>query len=151
MTRPATESDRGQASADGQPAEFIRITRDIRVSVRAMFLEQQSVPDERQFLWAYRIRIENLGGETVQLMRRTWRITDGAGQTNHVTGDGVVGEQPVLPPGETFEYTSGTSLGTPGGFMSGQYHMRATTSDEPFDIVIPTFSLDSPHQPGIVH
>ncbi|MCQ8277473.1 Co2+/Mg2+ efflux protein ApaG [Acetobacteraceae bacterium KSS8] len=136
---------------DGSPAPFSRVTRNIRVSVRTVFLEDQSQPDEHQFLWAYRIRIENLGGETVRLLRRTWLITDGNGRAEQVTGDGVVGEQPQLGPGEAFEYTSGTPLGTPSGFMTGHYQMAVIGSNERFDVAIPTFSLDSPHQPGILH
>ena len=136
---------------DDAPAPFTRVTRNIRVGVRTVFLEDQSQPEERQFLWAYRIRIENLGGETVRLLRRTWRITDGNGRIEQVTGDGVVGEQPQLGPGEAFEYTSGTPLGTPSGFMTGHYQMAVIGSNERFDVAIPTFSLDSPHQPGIVH
>lgn len=136
---------------EGGPAAFVRVTRNIRVGVRALFLEEQSQPDDRQFLWAYRIRIENMGAETVRLMRRSWRITDGNGRTEHVNGDGVVGEQPQLGPGEVFEYTSGTPLVTPSGFMTGHYQMAVVGSAERFDVAIPTFSLDSPHQPGIVH
>jgi ApaG protein len=87
----------------------------------------------------------------VQLLRRTWVITDGLGRTQQVHGAGVVGEQPVLEPGESFEYTSGTPLPTPSGFMRGLYHMVATSTGESFDVAIPPFSLDSPYQPGRVH
>ena len=138
------------ADAAGQ-ADWSAVTRDIRVSVRSFFLEEESNPEERQFVWAYRIRIENGGRETVQLVRRTWLITDAQGRTQRVHADGVVGEQPVLEPGERFEYTSGTPLETPGGFMRGEYHMVATVSGEAFDVAIPPFSLDSPYQSGKVH
>jgi len=97
------------------------------------------------------VKIENHGGEPVQLMRRTWRITDARGRTQQVQGAGVVGEQPLLEPGETFEYTSGTPLDTPSGFMMGTYHMLVPSSGETFDVAIPPFSLDSPHQAGRVH
>jgi ApaG protein len=97
------------------------------------------------------VALENHGTETVQLLRRTWHITDASGRTEHVHGDGVVGEQPVLRPGEAFEYVSGTPLPTPSGFMTGQYHMVIKPSGEAFDVAIPSFSLDSPHADGRVH
>jgi ApaG protein len=130
---------------------FSQTTRDIRVSVRSFFLADQSRPDEGKFMWAYRIRIENRGREPVQLLRRTWYITDAHGRIQTVKGAGVIGQQPVLEPGESFEYTSGTPLETPSGFMAGLYHMIVTASGEPFDVAIPAFSLDSPYQGGRVH
>ena len=126
-------------------------TRNVLVRVRAFYLEDQSDPDENRFVWAYRVNLENHGQETVQLLRRTWNITDGQGRTQHVHGDGVVGEQPVLAPGQAFEYVSGTPLPTPSGFMTGQYHMVAQPSGELFDVTIPPFSLDSPHADSRVH
>ena len=149
-----------RSGEDGVPAEqhdgeggpgFSETTRDIRVSVRSFFLDDQSQPDDRQFVWAYRVRIENHGAESVKLLRRSWQITDAVGRTQHVDGEGVVGEQPLLEPGEAFEYTSGTPLETPTGFMKGAYQMVATRSGERFDVRIPAFSLDSPHQAGVVH
>lgn len=139
------------AAGDAAAQDYSATTRAIKVSVRSFFLEDQSEPEERQFVWAYRVRIENHGAENVQLLRRTWHITDAHGRTQHVQGDGVLGEQPRLEPGEAFEYTSGTPLETPSGFMTGAYHMVSTKSGEPFDVRIPTFSLDSPHQSGIIH
>ena len=126
-------------------------TRGIEVSVHAVYLEDQSDPDLGSWVWAYRVRIANVGAETVQLLRRTWRITDARGRLQVVQGDGVVGEQPVLEPGEAFEYTSGTPLETPSGIMVGQYHMIATVSGESFDADIPAFSLDSPEQLRQLH
>ncbi len=131
--------------------DYTKTTRGIRVSVRSFYLDDQSQPEENRYVWAYRVRIENNSRQAVQLMRRTWRITDAHGRTQHVHGEGVVGEQPLLEPGESFEYTSGTPLDTPSGFMGGAYHMVLPSSGENFDVVIPTFSLDSPHQPGRVH
>jgi ApaG protein len=131
--------------------DYARTTREVRVSVRAFFLSDQSKPNERHFVWAYRVKIENQGHEAVQLLRRTWQITDARGRTQHVHGAGVVGEQPVLEPGESFEYTSGTPLDTPSGFMTGAYHMIVSSSGEAFDVAIPAFSLDSPHQGGRIH
>jgi ApaG protein len=130
-----------------KPEAYSATTRNIRVSVRAFYLADQSEPDRSHFVWAYRVTIENQGQETVQLLRRTWLITDALGRTQQVNGAGVVGEQPVLEPGESFEYTSGTPLPTPSGFMRGTYHMIVGTTGEAFDVAIPAFSLDSPHQP----
>ena len=97
------------------------------------------------------MRIANGGREAVQLLRRTWHITDARGRMQVVQGDGVVGEQPVLEPGEAFEYTSGTPLETPSGIMAGAYHMVVVLTGEQFDVEIPAFSLDSPNQPRLVH
>lgn len=130
---------------------YSQVTRDIRVTVRAFYLADQSEPERGHFVWAYRITIANEGRQTVQLLKRTWLITDAQGRTQRVHGDGVVGEQPVLDPGESFEYTSGTPLATPSGFMRGTYHMVVSATGEAFDVTIPTFSLDSPHQSGRVH
>lgn len=121
------------------------VTRSIKVIVEPIFLDEQSAPDEDHFVWAYQIRIENDSLEQVQLINRHWRITDAYGQLHEVRGEGVVGEQPTLQPGETFEYTSGTPLGTPSGIMVGSYEMK-TSGGEHFDIEIPAFSLDSPYQ-----
>lgn len=127
-------------------ASYSQTTRSLTVTVEPTFLEEQSSPAENQFVWAYRVRIENHGEKTVQLLRRHWRITDALGRVHEVKGPGVVGEQPVLRPGDSYEYTSGTPLTTPSGIMAGSYQME-NDEGEHFDIVIPAFSLDSPHQP----
>ena len=127
------------------------VTGGIEVTVQIFFLEDQSDPEQGKWVWAYRVRIENQGRETVQLMRRTWQITDAHGRMQIVQGAGVVGEQPVLEPGEAFEYTSGTPLDTESGFMVGTYHMVRTASAQEFDVAIPAFSLDSPGQPTQLH
>ncbi len=131
--------------------EYSATTRNIRVRVRSIFLPDQSQPDERRYVWAYLIHIDNLGDETVQLLARTWRIIDGNGRVHHVHGEGVVGQQPILPPGGSHEYNSGTPLETPSGFMTGQYHMVVQATGEAFNIEIPSFSLDSPYHAGVVH
>ncbi|MDE2164767.1 MAG: Co2+/Mg2+ efflux protein ApaG [Alphaproteobacteria bacterium] len=125
-------------------------TRSITVTVEPQYLEDQSSPADSHFVWAYRVRIENRSDQTVQLRRRHWQITDGLGRMQEVRGPGVVGEQPVLAPGQTFEYTSGTPLSTPSGIMVGTYQME-TGNGEQFDVDIPAFSLDSPHQPVRLH
>jgi ApaG protein len=120
------------------------VTRDIEVLVTPRYLSERSSPDNGYFFWAYTIEIKNRGAETVQLKTRHWRITDAHGRLQEVRGAGVVGEQPVLEPGGSFEYTSGVPLPTPSGFMVGTYSME-TTAGEGFDIDIPAFSLDSVH------
>lgn len=123
-------------------------TRGVMVRVRTHFLADQS--ERGQWVWAYEVRIENQSTVSVQLLRRTWRITDANGRTQLVEGPGVIGQQPQLEPGQAFEYTSGTPLRTPSGFMTGTYHMVDGTG-EPFDAAIPSFSLDSPDQPAQMH
>ena len=118
-------------------------TRSIAVTVQPIYLEDQSEPEDNRYIWAYHVRIDNQGGETVQLLSRHWQITDSLGSVKELRGEGVVGEQPVLEPGETFEYTSGTPLPTPSGIMLGAYEME-TTAGERFEIAIPAFSLDIP-------
>ena len=131
-------------------SSYAQTTAAIKVIVEPFYLEEQSEPEANHFVWAYHVRIENNGKKTVRLMTRHWRITDSLGNTKEVQGDGVVGEQPVLTPGESFEYTSGTPLGTPSGIMVGTYQMETESGDR-FDVDIPAFSLDSPHQPGLIH
>src|ERR1700760_4831431 len=124
---------------------YLANTRGIAVSVEPTYLETRSSPEISQYFWAYRVIIENQGPETVHLLSRHWMITNARGELTEVKGPGVVGEQPVLKPGERFEYTSGAPLNTPWGMMVGAYQME-TDSGERFDIEIPTFSLDSPNQ-----
>jgi ApaG protein len=124
---------------------YSEVTRSIRVTVKPVYLEDQSAPAENHYVWAYHVRIENMGEETVRLRNRHWRITDSFGRLHEVRGPGVVGEQPVLEPGAAFEYTSGTPLTAPSGIMVGSYQME-NARGERFDVAIPAFSLDSPHQ-----
>jgi len=124
---------------------YCQTTRRIKITVEPHYLEDQSSPGDDHFVWAYHIKIENEGEETVRLVNRHWRITDAHGRLQEVRGAGVVGEQPVLEPGESFEYTSGTPLSTPSGIMVGIYEMESS-GGERFDVDIPAFSLDSPHQ-----
>lgn len=134
-----------------QTTTYSATTRGIRIDVRAMYLEDQSQPRANRYVWAYKIHITNTGAETVQLLRRSWEITDARGHTVRVNGEGVVGEQPVIEPGEDFTYTSGTPLATPSGFMVGTYHMVVADTGEAFDAAVPAFSLDSPHDNPSVH
>lgn len=120
------------------------ITRGIQITVQPQFLPERSDPDSSQFFWAYQIEIVNLSPDTVQLRTRYWRITDGLGQVQEVRGPGVVGEQPIIEPGDAFTYTSGCPLTTPTGIMAGHYVM-VTDRNDVFEAEIPAFSLDSPH------
>jgi len=115
----------------------------MQVTVRPQYLPDQSDPAKSQFVWSYNVRIENKGNVAVQLRSRHWKITDALGRQQEVKGPCVVGKTPMLRPGEVFEYTSGTSLSTPSGFMGGAYQM-VSEAGENFDIEIPTFSLDTP-------
>lgn len=118
-------------------------THNVTVSVEPTYLDDESAPDKNMFVWAYTVRIENKGEEILQLRTRHWKITDERGRVQEVKGPGVVGEQPVLKPGESFEYTSGTPLNTPSGIMAGVYAME-TTDGRIIDVDIPAFSLDAP-------
>jgi len=126
---------------------YEEITKKIKITVKPEFLEEHSDPEEKRFIWAYHIKIENVGNETVQLLSRSWKITDSLGRVQEITGSGVVGEKPFISPGNSFEYTSGTPLKTPSGFMMGFYKMEKKNGGS-FNVSIPPFSLDSPHETG---
>ena len=126
------------------------VTRDIRVSVEPLFIEEESDPDEGHFLWSYSVTIENKGMETVQLLSRYWHITDEFGRVQEVHGPGVVGAQPVIEPGQRFEYMSGCPLPTPSGAMAGRYQMRSTAGED-FEVEIPGFLLESPYERRQIH
>ena len=122
-------------------------TDSISVTVKPIYLEEQSSPTESHYVWAYQVRIENTGGETVQLISRHWTITDGTGQVEEVRGLGVVGDQPVLEPGESYEYTSGCPLPTPFGSMEGSYQF-VTAGGGRFEARIARFEL---RDAGAIH
>lgn len=119
-------------------------TRGVRITVRTGYIEERSDPARDHYFFAYRVRIQNDGELTVQLMNRHWVITDGTGKTERVSGPGVVGHQPILAPGEHFEYTSFCPLSTPVGTMHGAYHM-VTESGPTFNAEIAPFTLAIPH------
>jgi ApaG protein len=121
------------------------VTQGVQVTVEPRFVAEESQPDDGRWFWAYQIEIRNLGGEEVRLRARHWRITDATGRTQEVRGAGVVGEQPLLKPGQAFTYTSGCPLPTPSGIMVGSYRMEGESGAE-FDVAIPAFSLDSPDE-----
>jgi len=118
-------------------------TNEILVRVEPHYLEDQSDPDNAQYFWAYTVEIINQSGQSVQLQARYWRIVDANGKVEEVRGAGVVGETPLIAPGESFSYTSGVPLSTPSGFMSGAYQMQDADGDW-FEVEIPVFSLDFP-------
>jgi len=120
------------------------VTRNIRVHVETEYAPGRSDPTQSEWFFLYTIRLTNEGRETVQLLSRHWIITDATGQIEEVRGRGVVGKQPVLAPGESFEYTSGCKLKTPFGSMHGTYQM-STDGQERFDIEIPAFTMTEPY------
>ena len=126
------------------------VTRQIEVTVEPNFQPGRSAIDRGQYLWSYTIVITNSGHETVQLRTRHWIITDAAGRKQVVRGEGVIGKQPVLAPGQRFQYTSEVPLTTASGFMTGRYQM-VSESGEHFEIDVPTFSLDSPDSKRVLN
>ena len=129
---------------------YERVTKGIRVSVRPTFLEGQSDPDDDLYVWSYTVRICNDTRDPIRVRTRHWLITNAKGLTEEVRGVGIVGEQPLIRPGENYEYTSGAPLSTPSGMMVGRYGVESAEG-ELFDIDIPAFSLDSPHERRRVH
>jgi ApaG protein len=126
------------------------VTRGISVTVQSRFMPEESSPRDARYFFAYTVEIINTGSERVQLRARYWRIIDGHGNLQEVRGTGVVGKEPVLGPGESFNYTSGCPLPTPSGTMEGSYVMETATG-ETFDVQIPAFSLDIPTGKRVVH
>lgn len=126
------------------------ITRNVSVTVTPRFLPDESSPSDHHYFFAYSVEIINLSTERLQLRSRYWKIIDANGKVQEVRGSGVVGEQPVLGPGESFQYTSGCPLTTPTGTMQGSYTM-VMDGGESFEAEIPAFSLDSPHGRRMLH
>jgi ApaG protein len=122
---------------------YCETTEGIEVSVLPVYIDERSDPGAHRFFWAYQVQIENKSNDTVQLINRYWNITDGNGLVEEVHGPGVVGQNPVLAPGERYEYTSGCPLATPSGIMVGHYEMQRSNG-EMMIVRIPAFSLDLP-------
>lgn len=120
------------------------LTRGVRITVESEYAPDRSEPSKNQWFFLYTVTLSNEGTETVQLLTRHWIITDGTGHVEEVRGPGVVGKQPILNPGESFEYTSGCPLGTPFGVMEGTYQM-VTQAGERFDARIAPFTLSEPY------
>lgn len=125
---------------------FEQETDGVFVRVEPTFLSEESDPDESRFIWAYSVEIENRTRDTIQLINRQWSITDALGVRQEVRGQGVVGQQPVLRPGQSFDYTSAAPLHAPSGVMVGSYEMERIATGERFFIDIPAFPLDSPQE-----
>jgi ApaG protein len=125
-------------------------TAGVVVRVEPRFSPEHSEPDSGRYVWTYTIEIENQSPETVQLISRFWRITDENGLTQEVRGPGVIGQQPVIAPGNRFRYTSMCPLAAPSGVMLGAYSMVGANG-APFDIAVPAFALESPHQQRLVN
>ncbi len=138
----------GRRAADGPRYE--RETNGVRVAVKPAYLDDQSDPEDDRYVWSYTVTIENRSAEAVQLMSRIWLITDGDGRTHEVRGPGVVGAQPVIAPGESFQYTSGCPLETASGHMVGSYRMVSASGAE-FEAQIPAFLLESPYERRRIH
>ena len=129
---------------------YEQVTHGVRVTVTPAFESEQSEPGENRWFWSYTIEITNLGDEPVRLRARHWLITDALGRRQEVTGPGVVGEQPLIGPGESFEYTSGCPLGTASGIMVGSYRME-DADGAAFEVEIPAFSLDVPETKRVLN
>jgi ApaG protein len=126
-------------------AMYRAVTQGIEITVEPFYLEEESAPEDNRYVWGYRITIANNSSDTVQLRSRYWQITDANGRVEEVRGAGVVGEQPVLDPGDSFQYSSGCPLTTSSGVMVGRYQMQNPTGNT-FEVDIPAFSLDVPEQ-----
>lgn len=124
---------------------YEEVTEGVRIRVTPAYQPAESAPADHRYFWSYTIEITNLSARTVKLVNRYWRIVDATGAENEVRGDGVVGKQPTLQPGEAFTYTSGCPLNAPSGMMGGHYGMIDVKSHLPFVAIVPTFALDSPY------
>lgn len=138
------------AKPSAKTLTFEKTTESITVRVCPEFMEDHSQPENSHFFWAYHVTIENKSNKTVQLLTRHWRISDAKGLIQDVKGDGIVGNQPVLKPGERFQYSSGAPLKTPSGMMFGSYGVIESEGTS-FNVEIPAFSLDSPYRNTSVH
>lgn len=125
--------------------DYELITNNVQVKVRPIWIEENTIPEENIYFWAYIVKIINLSSMDIKLMRRYWCITNSEGKKTEVKGDGVIGEQPNILVGKSYKYCSGTSLDTPSGFMYGMYYINSKTQKD-IEIVIPSFSLDCPYQ-----
>ncbi len=130
--------------------QYLATTNNIRITVWPEFIDSKSSVIGDLFIWAYHIRIDNQGSESVKLINRYWRIIDEKGVVQEVNGEGVVGEQPLIEPGAAYQYSSGVHLRYPSGIMKGQYQMKKNNG-ETFDVKIPTFSLDVPGFKSIIN
>jgi ApaG protein len=124
---------------------YKKTTLGVTVSVYPLYLDEQSSPEKGLYMWAYYVRIENDSHHMIQVVRRYWKIINAKGHVQEVKGEGVVGEKPIIDPGQMYEYASGTPLTTPSGFMQGFYVVECEDGSS-FELIIPPFSLDSPYE-----
>ena len=150
MTEEYRPHSSGDKTAEATKPAYQKTTQDIEIRVEPHYLTEQSSPSDDHYVWAYHVKIINNSDETVQLLSRYWKITDARGIHQEVEGDGVVGEQPIIAAGASYEYTSGTPLSTPSGFMLGHYNMMSDKRGM-FIAEVPAFSLDSPFTDHILH
>ena len=129
---------------------YSKTTKGVTVTVTPYFLDDQSSPNEGHYVWAYQVNIKNSSSKTMKINHRNWVIIDANGKILNVQGEGVVGEFPIIHPGESFEYTSGTPLKTTNGIMQG-FYLMSQNNGEQLKIGIPTFSLDSPYNKKNFH
>ncbi|MEM7570026.1 MAG: Co2+/Mg2+ efflux protein ApaG [Pseudomonadota bacterium] len=129
--------------------DYAQTTLGVTIHAQPMFMDDESEPDAHQFMWAYTIRIDNDRSDDIELRSRYWRIVDSYGRCEEVRGDGVVGEQPIIRPGESFEYTSCCPLSTASGMMDGSYEFIVGGMKQ--RIPVPSFSLDSPYTAGLIN
>jgi ApaG protein len=144
------KTDKRQNISLDRGYQYEQETKRIRVAVKPAYLDDQSDPEDDRYVWSYTVTIENRSPEPVQLLSRYWNIVDGTGRIQEVRGPGVVGAQPVIAPGESFQYTSGCPLETASGTMSGRYQMMSA-SGESFEAEIPAFLLESPYERRQIH
>lgn len=131
-------------------ADAHQLYKNISVAVTTFYLDQYSVPEKNHFVWAYNIRIRNKTGQRIKLLQRSWQITDAQGVHWNVNGQGVVGEQPLIEDGQSYEYTSGAALSASSGIMIGKYEMQDERGQR-FSVDIPAFSLDRPDDIPLFH
>ena len=135
---------------------FERISNGISVSVTPIFIDQESRPEDHFYLWAYQVRIENKGLDTIRILDREWSVVDARGMQKLISGTGVFEDRPILKPGDAFEYTNTIPLSTTSGLMSGKYALESTPENSAFEknileVEAPAFSLDSPYEPALKH
>lgn len=146
MVLPFLDNDEHEGD---MPFDYVQTTDGVTISAQPIFMDDESEPDEHRYMWAYTIRIDNDRAEEIELLTRHWRIIDGAGRAEDVAGEGVVGEKPVIQPGESFEYTSCCPLKTASGLMDGSYEFSTRAGRE--RIHVPRFSLDSPYVTALIN
>ena len=129
----------------GDGKSYSTITNDVQITVWPEFVDSKSSIIGDLYIWSYHVRIENRKQESIQLTSRYWRIIDEKGIVQEVNGEGVVGEQPIIAPNASYQYSSGVHLRYPSGIMMGRYNMKKIEGGEVFEVVIPTFSLDVPN------